>query len=61
MNTRLANIFKNNECKGGQLLDCYNQTVYDDIAPTITTRIGESGNYFIYEDKETNKQRGDNL
>ena len=65
MNTRLANILKNNECRGGQFLDDYNQTVYDDIAPTITTRIIESCHYFIYEDDtEYNKGRclsGDNV
>ena len=51
--------------EGGQFLDDYNQTVYDDIAPTITTRIIESCHYFIYEDDtEYNKGRclsGDNV
>ena len=55
MNTRLIKLLKNNDVRGGTLLDCYNQMVYDDIAPTITTRTAESSNYFIYEDKETNK------
>ena len=50
MNTRLANILKNNECRGGQFLDDYNQTVYDDITPTITTKIITSCHYFIYEE-----------
>ena len=35
---------------GGQLLDAYNQKVYDDISPTITTKIITSCHYFIYED-----------
>ncbi len=52
MNTRLANILKNNKCRGGQFLDCYNQTVYDDISPTITTKIITSCHYFIYEYEE---------
>ena len=65
MNSRLKKILENNECRGGQFLDDYNQTVYDDIAPTITTRIIESCHYFIYEDDtEYNKGRclsGDNV
>ena len=50
MNTRLVNILKNNECRGGQFLDDYNQKVYDDISPTITTKIIRSCDYFIYEE-----------
>ena len=65
MNSRLKKILENKECRGGQFLDDYNQTVYDDIAPTITTRIIESCHYFIYEDDtEYNKGRclsGDNV
>lgn len=37
---------------GGEFLDCYNQTVYDDISPTITTKIITSCDYFIYEEDE---------
>ena len=37
---------------GGQFLDCYHQTVYDDIVPTITTKIITSCHYFIYEEDE---------
>ena len=51
MNTRLANILKNNESRGGQFLDDYHQKVYDDISPTITTKIIRSCNYFIYEEE----------
>lgn len=61
MNSRLKKILENNECRGGQFLDDYNQTVYDDIAPTITTRIIESCHYFIYEDDTRQTNRGDNL
>ena len=50
MNTRLVNILRNNECRGAQFLDDYNQKVYDDISPTITTKIITSCHYFIYED-----------
>ena len=35
---------------GGQFLDDYNQIVYNDIVPTITTKIITSCNYFIYEE-----------
>ena len=35
---------------GGQFLDDYNQKVYDDISPTITTKIITSCHYFIYEE-----------
>ena len=37
---------------GGQFLDDYNQIVYDDIVPTITTKIITSCHYFIYEEEE---------
>ena len=37
---------------GGQFLDAYNQTVYDNISPTITTKIITSCDYFIYEEDE---------
>ena len=46
------NILRNNECRGGQFLDDYNQKVYDDISPTITTKIITSCHYFIYEEDE---------
>ena len=52
MNARLANILRNNKIRGGQFLDDYNQTVYDDIVPTITTKIITSCHYFIYEEDE---------
>ena len=62
MNTRLANILRNNKCRGGeQFLDDYNQIVYDDIVPTITTKIITSCHYFIYEEESRQTNRGDNL
>ena len=51
MNTRLAKLLKkNNDIRGGQFLDDYNQKVYDNISPTITTKIITSCHYFIYEE-----------
>ena len=50
MNTRLVKLLKNNDIRGGQFLDDYNQKVYDDITPTITTKIITSCHYFIYEE-----------
>ena len=50
MNTRLVKLLKNNDVRGGQFLDDYNQKVYDDITPTITTKIITSCHYFIYEE-----------
>ena len=35
MNSRLKKILENNEGRGGQFLDCYNQKVHSDIATTI--------------------------
>ena len=46
---------------GGQFLDCYNQTVDDDIVPTITTKIITSCDYFIYEEDTRQTNRGDNF
>ena len=52
MNTRLAKLLKkNNNIRGCSFLDVYNQTVYNDIAPTITTKITTSCDYFIYEEE----------
>ena len=61
MNTRLVKLLKNNDVRGGQFLDDYNQKVYDDIVPTITTKIITSCHYFIYEEESRQTNRGDNL
>ena len=61
MNTRLIKLLKNNDVRGGQFLDDYNQVVYDNITPTITTRIESSCHYFIYEEETRHANRGDNL
>ena len=51
MNTRLAKLLKKNKnIRGCSFLDDYNQTVYDNISPTITTKIITSCHYFIYEE-----------
>ena len=50
MNTRLVKLLKNNDVRGGQFSDDYNQKVYDDITPTITTKIVTLCHYFIYEE-----------
>lgn len=51
MNTRLAKLLKKNKnIRDGSFLDDYNQKVYDNISPTITTKIITSCHYFIYEE-----------
>lgn len=35
---------------GGVMLDCYNQSVVEDYAVTITTRIDSSNHYFVIEE-----------
>ena len=61
MNSRLAKLLKSKDIRGGQFLDGYNQIVYKDITPTITTRIISSCHYFIYEEDTRQTNRGDNL
>ena len=61
MNTRLVKLLKNNDVRGGQFLDDYNQKVYDDITPTITTKIITSCHYFIYEEETKHTERRDNI
>lgn len=40
------------EIKDKTFLDDYNQTIYKDYTPTITTRIIECCHYFIYEEEK---------
>lgn len=51
MNKRLIKILNDNwgGIKDKSLLDCYNQTVLDEISCTIHTKIQTSCNYFILE------------
>lgn len=34
------------------ILDCYNQRVWNDISPTVTVRMPDSSNYFVYEEQK---------
>lgn len=50
MNTRLKQLLesiKEKDVKHTCLLDTYNQTIYTDIAPTISTRVDASNNTYI--------------
>lgn len=37
------------------ILDCYNQRVWEDVSPSVTSRMPDSSNYFIYEQQETDE------
>ena len=47
MNAKLNKLIKNKSFTGGELLDCYNQKIYVEIAPTITTRVSASNEIFV--------------
>ena len=53
LNKRLQETFKKLYCsdkqEGYYILDCYNNTIYDNISPTITTRYNASCNMFLVE------------
>ena len=51
MDKRLKELLLSGKIKGGNLylLDTYNQTVYDDVACTITTRINASNQHYVIE------------
>lgn len=51
MNTRLARMIDNGLIpdKGGVWIDAYNQSVSEDVAGTITTRIDSSNHYWVTE------------
>ena len=34
------------------ILDCYNQRVWHDLSPTVTVRMPDSSNYFVYEEQK---------
>ena len=48
MNKRLLKLIENQPIRGGQFLDCYNQSV-SDIAGTITTRVDAANMIFVTE------------
>ena len=58
MNKRLVKLLENErererEWKGGELLDCYDNVVVEDICITITTRISASCcTYIVVNDDE---------
>jgi hypothetical protein len=39
------------------ILDAYHQAVYEDIAPTITTRVDASSNIYVMVKNESNTSR----
>ena len=48
MNKRLIQLLNSAKIGGGTcLLDTYNQAIYTDIAPTITTRVNASNSIYI--------------
>ena len=56
MNKRLVQLLNSTKIGGGTcLLDVYNQAVYTDIAPTITTRVDASCQMFIMEEVRVNQ------
>lgn len=57
MNTRLIKLLndKKKEVKYGVMLDCYNQSIYNDIACSITTRINDCNHYFIVDEMKKEK------
>lgn len=56
VNKRLQETFKklyfSDKKEGCYMLDCYNNTIYDNISPTITTRYNASCNMFLVEISE---------
>ena len=56
MNKRLVQLLNSAKIGGGTcLLDAYNQVVYTDIAPTITTRVDASSHIFVMEEVKVNQ------
>lgn len=51
MNKRLYKMIDENKIpnKGGVFIDAYNQSINEDIANTITTRVNDSNMIFITE------------
>ena len=52
MNKRLKQLIENQEIRGGQWLDCYNQQITD-IAGTIRTTVDHSNMFFTTEEMKT--------
>ena len=50
VNKRLQEtLYCSDKQEGYYILDCYNNTIYDNISPTITTRYNASCNMFLVE------------
>ena len=56
VNKRLQETFNklyfSDKKEGCYMIDCYNNTIYDNISPTITTRYNASCNMFLVEISE---------
>ena len=64
MNKRLSKLLLDTLCdkfkKDGVLfLDCYNDIAYNNVAPTITTRISSSNHYYLMFIYETDRNSAD--
>ena len=60
MNKRLVKLLCSGKIGGNCILDTYNQAVYKDIAPTITTRVDASGHIYVMERVRFKKPQLDN-
>ena len=49
MNRKLIKLLKSQKVCGGVILDTYNQKIWKDIAPTITTRVNASNEIYVVE------------
>lgn len=60
MNTRLQKLLREHkdELTDRCFLDDYNQAVFKEFTPTITTRIVQSCHYFIYEEVRSQQEQG---
>lgn len=56
MNKKLAKLIKGKKLTWGDILDCYNQKIIKDIAPTITTRVSASNNLYLVVEKWKKKK-----
>lgn len=43
------------------MLDCYNQSVVEDYAITITTRIDSSHHYYVIEEQENGENDSEDM
>ena len=63
MNKRLRKMIESGKIpnRGGVFIDAYNQTINEEIAGTITTRVDASNSVFItdeYRQDDMHKQQG---